>query len=104
MPSRLNQERVIVEKLIEHLKTITENVQLGYSGTGLEKDIEIPAILVQLSSITEEQRQGAKAKFQIEFHISAVVKTNQDTTYNLIDLSRSIRELFSTGSRFTPEV
>ena len=104
MPSRLNQERVIVEKLIEHLKTITDNVQLGYSGTGLEKDIEIPAILVQLASITEEQRQGAKAKFQIEFNISAVTKTNQDTTYNLIDLSRSIRELFTTGERFTPEV
>ncbi len=103
MPSTSNPEKVIVEKLIEHLKAITDNVYLGYSGTGLETDIEVPAIMVQLQSINEEQRQGTKAKYRMEFNISAVAKTNNDTTYNLIDLTRSIRELFTTGERFTPE-
>ncbi|WP_257286403.1 hypothetical protein [Endozoicomonas sp. SESOKO1] len=103
MPSTSNQEKVIVEKLIEHLKLITENVYLGYSGTGLENDIEIPAIVVQLVSINEEQRQGQRAKYRMEFGISAVAKTNTQATFNLIDLTRSIRELFTTGKRFTPE-
>ncbi len=103
MPSMSNPESLVIEKLIEHLKQVAPNTQLGYSAIGQEQDLELPAILVQLESINEEQRQGMKAKYRMEFNISAVAKTNNDTTYNLIDLTRSIRELFTTGERFTPE-
>ncbi len=103
MPSTSNPEKQIIESLVASLKQITENTLLGYSATGLEKDIELPAILVQLESINEEQRQGQRAKYRMEFNISVVAKTNKNTTYTLLDLTRSIRELFTTGQRFTPE-
>ena len=103
MSSTSNPEKQIIESLVAHLKQITENTLLGYSATGLEKDIELPAILVQLESINEEQRQGQRAKYRMEFNISVVAKTNTQTTYTLVDLTRSIRELFTTGQRFTPE-
>ena len=103
MPSTSNPEKQIIENLVAHLKQITENTLLGYSATGLEKDMELPAILVQLESINEEQRQGQRAKYRMEFNISVVAKTNKNTTYTLLDLTRSIRVLFTTGQRFTPE-
>ncbi len=103
MPLTSNPERQIIESLIEHLKQVSENTLLGYSATGQEQDLDLPAILVQLESINEEQRQGQRAKYRMEFNISVVAKTNIDTTYTLLDLTRSIRELFTTGQRFTPE-
>ena len=103
MPLTSNPERQIIESLIEHLKQVSENTLLGYSAIGQEQDLDLPAILVQLESINEEQRQGQKAKYRMEFNISAVAKTNKDTTYTLLQLTRSIRELFATGERFTPE-
>lgn len=103
MPSTLSPERQIIDNLITHLKQITDNTLLGYSATGQEQDLDLPAILVQLESISEEQRQGQRAKYRMELNISVVTKTNADTTYALIDLTHSIRELFTTGQRFTPE-
>ena len=103
MPSTSNPEQRIIENLVTHLTQVSANTLLGYSATGQEKDLDLPAILVQLESINEEQRQGQKAKYRMEFNISAVAKTNKDTTYNLLQLTRSIRELFATGERFTPE-
>ncbi|MBO9496992.1 hypothetical protein J7438_23300 [Thalassotalea sp. G20_0] len=102
-PPASNPERQIIEKLITHLKQISEHTLLGYSATGQEQDLDLPAILVQLESINEEQRQGQRAKYRMAFNISAVAKTNKDTTFTLLDLTRSIRELFTTGQRFTPE-
>ena len=103
MPLTSNPERQIIEKLITHLKQVSENTLLGYSATGQEQDLDLPAILVQLESINEEQRQGQRAKYRMAFNISAVAKTNKDTTYTLLDLTRAIRALFTTGQRFTPE-
>ena len=103
MPSTLNPERQIINNLIAHLKQVSENTLLGYLATGQEQDLDLPAILVQLESISEEQRQGQKAKYRMELNISVVTKTNADTTYTLIDLTHSIRELFTTGQRFTPQ-
>ena len=103
MPSTSNTEKQIIENLVDHLKQVSANTLLGYSATGLEKDIELPAILVQLESINEEQRQGQRAKYRMALNISVVTKTNTQTTYTLLDLTRSIRELFTTGQRFTPE-
>ena len=81
MPSISNPERQIIEKLLAHLKQVSENTLLGYSATGQEQDLDLPAILVQLESINEEQRQGQRAKYRMEFNISVVAKTNKDTTY-----------------------
>ncbi len=103
MPSTLNPERQIIDNLIAHLKQVSENTRLGYSATGQEQDLDLPAILVQLESISEEQRQGQKAKCRMAFNISAVARTNKDTTYTLLDLTHAIRKLFTTGQRFTPE-
>ena len=103
MPSTLSPEKQVIENLLTHLKQVSSNTLLGYSATGQEKDLDLPAILVQLESINEEQRQGQRAKYRMVFNISAVAKTNKDTTYALLDLTRSIRELFNTGQRFTPE-
>ncbi|WP_067518541.1 hypothetical protein [Endozoicomonas ascidiicola] len=103
MPSISNPERQIIENLITRLKQVSENTLLGYSATGQEQDLDLPAILVQLESINEEQRQGPKAKYRMAFNISAVAKTNKDTTFTLLELTRSIRELFTQEKRFTPE-
>ncbi len=103
MPSTLNPERQIIDNLIAHLKQVSKNTLLGYSATGQEQDLDLPAILVQLESISEEQRQGNRAKYRMELNISVVTKTNADTTYALIDLTHSIRELFTAAQRFTPE-
>ena len=103
MSSTSNPEQRIIENLVTHLSQVSANTMLGYSATGQEKDLDLPAILVQLESINEEQRQGQKAKYRMAFNISAVAKTNKDTTYTLLQLTRSIRELFATGKRFTPE-
>ncbi len=104
MPSTSNPEQQIIENLVTHLKQVSANTLLGYSATGQEKDLDLPAILVQLESINEEQRQGQRAKYRMELNISVVTKTNKGTTFTLLDLTRSIRELFTTGERFTPEV
>ncbi|WP_299735381.1 hypothetical protein [uncultured Endozoicomonas sp.] len=103
MPSTSNPERQIIDNLITRLKQVSENTLLGYSATGQETDLDLPAILVQLESINEEQRQGAKAKYRMAFNISAVAKTNKDTTFTLLELTRSIRGLFTQETRFTPE-
>ena len=103
MFSASNPERQIIDNLIAHLKQVSENTLLGYSATGQEQDLDLPAILVQLESISEEQRQGQKAKYRMAFNISAVARTNKNTTYTLLDLTHAIRELFATGQRFTPE-
>ena len=103
MPSTSSPEKQVIDKLITHLKQVSSNTLLGYSATGQEKDLDLPAILVQLESINEEQRQGQRAKYRMAFNISAVAKTNKDTTYTLLNLTRSIRELFNTSQRFTPE-
>ena len=103
MPSTLNPERQIIDNLIAHLKQVSENTLPGYSATGQEQDLDLPTILVQLESISEEQRRGNRAKYRMELNISVVSKTNKDTTFTLLDLTRDIRELFTTGQRFTPE-
>ena len=103
MSSTSNPEQRIIENLVAHLSQVSANTMLGYSATGQEKDLDLPAILVQLESINEEQRQGQKAKYRMAFNISVVAKTNKDTTYTLLQLTRSIRDLFATGERFTPE-
>lgn len=103
MYSTSNPEQKIIESLVEFLKQVSENTFLGYSATGQEKDLALPAILVQLESINEEQRQGQRVKYRMEFNISAVTKTNKETTFTLLNLTRSIRELFNSDKRFTPE-
>ena len=103
MPSKSNPEMLIIEKMIDQLKTVTPQVHLGYSATGLEQDLELPAILVQLESISEEARQGLKAKCRMQFNVSCVTKTNKTTTFKLIELSNAIRNTFNTTERFTPE-
>ena len=103
MLSTSSPERQIVDNLITHLKQVADNTLLGYSATGQEQDLDLPAILVQLESISEEQRQRQKAKYRMAFNISVVARTNKDTTYTLLDLTHAIRKLFATGQRFTPE-
>ncbi len=100
----MNPEARIVQALIEKLKTVTNNVLLGYLATGLEKDLALPAILVQLESIQEETRQGLKAKYQLQFNLSTVTKTDEQATYQLIELSTALRNALSPDNRLTSEV
>ena len=91
IPEKSSPEKQIIEAIIDQLKVLSPDVLLGYSATGLDKEMPLPAILVHIESINEEERQGSKAKYRMQFNISAVTKTNKDTTYSLIELARSIR-------------
>ena len=100
MPSELN-EQTIVDAIVERLQTVAET-KLGYSATGLEDAIETPAILVQLESLVETGRQGRKEKLQLQFNISAVVKTSDQTTSELLTLTRQLRNALSAAERLSP--
>ena len=53
--------------------------------------------------MTGQEQQGAIRKYLLQFNLSAVVTTDERTTYALLDLSRSVREALSTQDRFCPE-
>ena len=103
MPSTSSPETRIVEALVYRLTEVTPNVLLGYTALGLDEELPKPAILVQLESLQEQGRQGSRVKMQMSLNISVVIKTNEESTYALMDLTRSIRELFITGERWVPE-
>ena len=97
-------EKQIVSALMNRLGTICDQVLLGYSATGIEQDLDSPSLLVQLESMTEQEQQGARRKYLLQFNLSAVVTTDERTTYALLDLSRTVREALGTQDRLSPEV
>ncbi len=99
--STASSEHRIVEVLIGTLSLIAET-RLGYSATGIN-DLEAPAILVQLESLTEVTRLGTKARFELQFVISAVVRTSEEATIELIALTRKIRTALNPAQRLCPE-
>lgn len=103
MPSTSSPETRIVEALVYRLTEVTPNVLLGYTALGLDEELPKPAILVQLESLQEQGRQGSRVKMQMSLNISVVIKTNEESTYALLDLTRSIRALFTTGELWVPE-
>ena len=98
----MNPEKQMVSSLMERLNPLCDQVLLGYAGTGLDNDLKPPAILVQLESITELEQQGCRRKYQFQFNLSAVVATDEGTTYALLELSRSIREAMDSNERLCP--
>ncbi|WP_419835312.1 hypothetical protein [Endozoicomonas atrinae] len=103
MPSTSSPETRIVEALVYRLTEVTPTVLLGFTALGLDEELPKPAILVQLESLKEQGRQGRRVKMQMSLNISVVIKTNEESTYALMDLTRSIRALFTTGERWVPE-
>lgn len=103
MPSTSSPETRIVEALVYRLTDVTPTVLLGYTALGLDEELPKPAILVQLESLQEQGRQGSRVKMQMNLNISVVIKTNEESTYALMDLTRSVRALFTTGERWIPE-
>ncbi len=91
MPS-ISSEQAVVEALIQRLKTVMDNVRLGYSAVGLESEGITPAIFVQLESLSELKRQGSKARYLMQFTIGVAVKTNENTTLELLGYNRAVRE------------
>ncbi len=102
-PDALVVDALILEKLIEHLKQITPKVFLGYSASGLERPL-LPAILLDLESISEDSRQGTKAKCSMRINISLVESTDAETTYRLLALNDAVRNLFAENNRPFPAV
>ncbi len=100
MPSESN-EQAIVDTIVERLETVADT-RLGYSATGLEDSLSTPAILVQLESLVETGRQGSREKLQLQFNISAVVKTSKETTSELLSLTRQVREALNPTYRLNP--
>ena len=96
-------EKQIVSSLMSRLGTICDQVLLGYSATGVEQDLDSPSLLVQLESMTEQEQQGARRKYLLQFNLSAVVTTDERTTYALLDLSRLVREALFSQNRLCPE-
>ena len=101
MPT-VSNEQSIVAVLMEKLNTIAET-RLGYAATGLDDDLLTPAILLQLESLTETGRQGERGKFELQFNLSAVVRTSEQTTAELITLTRQIRQVLNPAERLCPE-
>ena len=105
MPSTSNStgaEQAIVDALVERLQAVAET-KLGYGATGLEDSLTTPAILVQLERLVESGRQGAKIKAQLQFTISAAVKTSDQTTSELLALTKQIRQTLKPNERLCPE-
>ena len=103
MPSTSN-ELMIVDAVIQRLKTVTDNVFLGYSATGIEGQEATPFIMVMLESLNELGRQGNKARYTLQFNISTAVKTSDNATYELLTYVRSIREALESQHRICNEV
>ena len=103
MPSTSN-ELMIVDAVIQRLKTVTDNVFLGYSATGIEGQDAAPFIMVMLESLNEQGRQGNKARYTFQFNISTAVKTSDNATYELLTYVRSIREALESHHRICNEV
>ena len=103
MSSTSNPEVQIIEALLDRLSEVTPTVLLGYSATGLNDNLSVPAILVQLESFQEQSRQGSRIKMKMSLNISVVVKTDKESTYQLLNLTRSVRELFISSGRWIPE-
>ncbi|WP_419835261.1 hypothetical protein [Endozoicomonas atrinae] len=103
MPSTSSPETRIVEALVYRLTEVTPTVLLGYTALGVDEELPKPAILVQLESLQEQGRQGSRVKMQMSLNVSVVIKTNEESTYALMDLTRSIRAIFTTGERLVPE-
>ena len=100
--STASNEQIIVDAIIEKLSVVAET-RLGYSATGLDDDLSTPAILVQLESLSETSRQGDKGKFELQFNISAIDRTSDQTTSNLITLVRQIRTALNPAQKLCPE-
>ena len=96
-------EKKIVSALLGKLTPLCDQVLLGYASTGLGSDLKPPVILVQLESIAELGQQGSRRKYQLQFNLSAVVVTDEKTTYALLDLSRSIKDSLNSNERLCPE-
>ena len=101
MPTVSNEQN-IVAVLMEKLNTVAET-RLGYAATGLDDDLLTPAILLQLESLTETGRQGERGKFELQFNLSAVVRTSEQTTAELITLTRQVRQVLNPAERLCPE-
>ncbi|MCW7551812.1 hypothetical protein NX722_10035 [Endozoicomonas gorgoniicola] len=96
MPSTSNPDEQIIKALVAKLEESRFPVLLGYSIADLP-DIEPPAILVQLDSIRELERQGKRAKYRLELTVSGVYRTQPDTTYELMTIARTIRSLLNNA-------
>ena len=90
-PEEQHPEEAVLDALIERLKQVCDDVFLGYSVSGAGNDLKPPAILVQLETMPEQTRSNKRAKYQMQFIISAVAYTESRTTYELIKQVRSIR-------------
>ena len=98
MPLASN-ETAILNAVISRLKTVTENVLLGYSATGVQDRDNAPFIMVQLESLDELGRQGNKARYQFRFNISTAVKTTDNTTQELLIYACAIRQALDSDER-----
>ncbi|MCW7553296.1 hypothetical protein NX722_11735 [Endozoicomonas gorgoniicola] len=96
MPSTSNPDEQIIKALVAKLEESRFPVLLGYSIADLP-EIEPPAILVQLDSIREQERQGKRAKYRLELTVSGVYRTQPDTTYQLMTIVRTIRSLLNSA-------
>ena len=96
MPSTSNPDEQIIKALVAKLEESDLSVLLGYSIADLP-EIEPPAILVQLDSIREQERQGKRAKYLLELTVSGVDRTQHDSTYKLMALVRKIRSLLNNA-------
>ncbi len=99
----VNPEQKIIKAIVERLEVSQHSVLLGYSAIGLTDDLTLPACLIQLESIQEQARQGHRVKAIMVLNLSVVTKTNEGTTFSLIDQVRGVRQTLDTGERLCPE-
>ncbi|WP_263080060.1 hypothetical protein [Endozoicomonas sp. Mp262] len=102
MPSISSPEAIIVDAITSKLAAVIDNVLLGYSATGIDNGDQFPAILVQLDTLREINRQGSKARYQFSFIISVALKTQAETTLELLQYARQVREVFPLNEKLCP--
>ena len=100
--SELTNEQIILTTLLEKLSHVAET-RSGYSAMGVA-DLKTPAILVQLETLSEVARMGEKARFELKFAITAVVRSSEAATTELISLTHQIVTILNPARRLCPEV
>ncbi len=103
--SQVIPEIQIIEALVSRLETITQangyqsdtgkHIYVGYDTSDSGKNLTFPAMLIQLESLQAVERNGNRAKYQLDLNISMVIKTGTDATWQLLKMNSDLRHSLS---------
>ncbi len=104
MSSTSSHDQQLIDAIMDSLRLVTDQVLLGYSATGRDDKLQLPALLLQLESLSELQQSGSRRKYQWQLNLSVVVPTDEQATITLLQLVRSVRLELSQFQRLQSQI